>query len=175
MSRLSFWNSLYVQKSTELAVRKWEAKSTVFWDQETALRGIFALRSWNAKWMVREKESGWATWAMANVKSAWKYCLDQCWRSCDRRVQIGTRHTLLAQFFFKFILPDQRLYIMRNTCMRARARVCVCIFIYLWLPNFKTIGTRRWQGCQPCAPAAFTPRKHSWYSFLLEAESTPGP
>jgi len=25
------------------------------------------------------------------------------------------------------------------------------------------------------APAAFTPRKSSWYSFLLEAESTPGP
>ena len=25
------------------------------------------------------------------------------------------------------------------------------------------------------APAAFTPRKYSWYSFLLEAESTPGP
>src|SRR5215475_7292663 len=24
-------------------------------------------------------------------------------------------------------------------------------------------------------PAAFTPRKYSWYSFLLEAESTPGP
>jgi hypothetical protein len=31
------------------------------------------------------------------------------------------------------------------------------------------------EGCQPCAPAAFTPRKHSCYSFLLEAESTPGP
>jgi len=30
-------------------------------------------------------------------------------------------------------------------------------------------------GCQPYAPAAFTPRKCSWYSFLLEAESTPGP
>ena len=30
-------------------------------------------------------------------------------------------------------------------------------------------------GCQPYAPAAFTPIKHSWYSFLLEAESTPGP
>jgi len=27
----------------------------------------------------------------------------------------------------------------------------------------------------PYAPAAFTPRKYSWYSFLLEAESTPGP
>jgi len=30
-------------------------------------------------------------------------------------------------------------------------------------------------GCQPYTPAAFTPRKYSWYSFLLEAESTPGP
>jgi len=30
-------------------------------------------------------------------------------------------------------------------------------------------------GCQPYAPAAFTPMKYSWYSFLLEAESTPGP
>jgi len=29
--------------------------------------------------------------------------------------------------------------------------------------------------CQPYAPAAFTPRKCTWYSFLLEAESTPGP
>jgi len=31
------------------------------------------------------------------------------------------------------------------------------------------------EGCQPYAPAAFTPRKYSWYSCLLEAESTPGP
>jgi len=29
------------------------------------------------------------------------------------------------------------------------------------------------EGCQPYAPAAFTPRENSWYSFLLEAESTP--
>jgi hypothetical protein len=45
----------------------------------------------------------------------------------------------------------------------------------LRLPDFKTIGTWRWQGCQPYAPATFTPRKYSWYSFLLEAESTTGP
>src|SRR5215510_16013838 len=44
----------------------------------------------------------------------------------------------------------------------------------LRLPDFKRIDTRRWQGCQPYAPAAFTPRKYSWYSFLLETESTPG-
>ena len=30
-------------------------------------------------------------------------------------------------------------------------------------------------GCQPYALTAFTPRKYTWYSFLLEAESTPGP
>jgi len=30
-------------------------------------------------------------------------------------------------------------------------------------------------GCQPYAPAAFTPIKYSWYSFLLEAESNPVP
>ena len=31
----------------------------------------------------------------------------------------------------------------------------------LRLPDFKTIGTWRGQGCQPYAPAAFTPRKYS--------------
>jgi len=30
-------------------------------------------------------------------------------------------------------------------------------------------------GSQPYASATFTPRKYFWYSFLLEAESTPGP
>jgi hypothetical protein len=28
---------------------------------------------------------------------------------------------------------------------------------------------------QPFAPAALHPQEDSWYSFLLEAESTPGP
>jgi hypothetical protein len=40
-------------------------------------------------------------------------------------------------------------------------------FRRLRLPDFKTISTARWQGCQPYAPAAFTPRKYSSYSFLL--------
>jgi hypothetical protein len=43
----------------------------------------------------------------------------------------------------------------------------------LRLPDFKTIGTWRWKGCQSYAPATFTPRKYSCHSFLLEAESTP--
>ena len=37
-----------------------------------------------------------------------------------------------------------------------------------------TFGTWRWWG-QPHAPAAFTHKKYSWYSFSLGAESTPGP
>ena len=37
-------------------------------------------------------------------------------------------------------------------------------------PDLNTIGTRRWSGYQQYAPAAFTPKKYSWYSFLLEAE-----
>ena len=38
---------------------------------------------------------------------------------------------------------------------------------------FLTFGTTRVVGRQPYAPAAFTPRRNTWYSFL-EAESTPG-
>ena len=42
-------------------------------------------------------------------------------------------------------------------------------------PRLRDDGTRMVVGCQPYAPAVFNPRKYSWYSFLLEAESTPGP
>ena len=45
----------------------------------------------------------------------------------------------------------------------------------LRLPDFKTFGTWSWSSCQPYSPAAFTPRKYSWYTFLVEAESTPRP
>ena len=42
----------------------------------------------------------------------------------------------------------------------------------LRFPDFMTTSQ---DGGKPYAPAVFTPRKCSWYSFLLEAESTPGP
>ena len=41
--------------------------------------------------------------------------------------------------------------------------------------RFGNNGTWMVVGCQPYAPAVFNPRKYSWYSFLLQAESTPGP
>ena len=43
------------------------------------------------------------------------------------------------------------------------------------VPRFHDNGTGWWKGCQPYAPATFIPRKYTWYSFLLEAELTPGP
>jgi hypothetical protein len=50
-------------------------------------------------------------------------------------------------------------------------------------PTLLRQAANRWrQGCQPYAPAALYPQvsllfffKDSWYSFLLEAESNPGP
>ena len=42
------------------------------------------------------------------------------------------------------------------------------------VPRFHDNGTGWWLGCQPYAPAAFTSRKYTWYSFMLEAESTQG-
>ena len=43
------------------------------------------------------------------------------------------------------------------------------------LPDFKTVGTRRRQVVSPELRPPLLPRKYSWYSFLSEAESTPGP
>jgi hypothetical protein len=43
-------------------------------------------------------------------------------------------------------------------------------------PTFFRHSAHRWrQGCQDYAPAAFYHQENSWYSFLLEAESTPRP
>jgi len=40
-------------------------------------------------------------------------------------------------------------------------------FKRLRLPDFKTIGTWRWKGCQPYAPAAFTPQEiFLWLIFV---------
>jgi hypothetical protein len=42
--------------------------------------------------------------------------------------------------------------------------------------TFSTQSAHRWRwGCQPHAPASLYPQEDSWYSFLSEAESTPGP
>jgi hypothetical protein len=45
----------------------------------------------------------------------------------------------------------------------------------LRFPDFMTMAEDGGKAVKPYAPAAFAPRKNTWYSFLLEAESTPGP
>jgi hypothetical protein len=42
-----------------------------------------------------------------------------------------------------------------------------------WSRGFQEVKVPRFNGNG--TPAAFTSRKYSWYSFLLENESTPGP
>jgi hypothetical protein len=43
-------------------------------------------------------------------------------------------------------------------------------------PTFSRQSAHRWRwGCRPKAPGTLYPQEDSWYSFLLEAESTPGP
>ena len=85
---------------------------------------------------------------------------------------------LCFSFVIRFLIHD--IFVSISALIKAKA-----IPLQAWtgpegstrlrFPDFKTIGTWRWQGCQPYAPAVFTPRKYSRYSFLLEAESTPGP
>jgi hypothetical protein len=45
----------------------------------------------------------------------------------------------------------------------------------LMFPDFMTPAQDGGKVVSLNAPAAFTPRKYTWFSFLLEAESTPGP
>jgi hypothetical protein len=42
-------------------------------------------------------------------------------------------------------------------------------------PKILTITTERWQACETYALEAFTPRRHPWYSLLLDDELAPGP
>ena len=45
----------------------------------------------------------------------------------------------------------------------------------LRFPDFMTTAQDGGKVVSLTQPAAFTPRKYTWYSFLLEAELTPGP
>jgi hypothetical protein len=59
-------------------------------------------------------------------------------------------------------------------CMKYGANVLS--FVNQLAPMFSRQSVNSWRwGYQPYAPAAFYPQKDSWYSFLLEDKSTPGP
>jgi hypothetical protein len=100
-----------------------------------------------------------------------------------RRVDFSPRGVLLSVILKRFCTPrgscakekKTDMYVWRNKSKglpqqaevaqrvpgRLRPRICL------------TFGTTRVVGRQPYTPAAFTPRRNLWYSFL-EAESTSG-
>ena len=86
--------------------------------------------------------------------------------------QRGLNHSYVHTFFAEFLFP--------NTCITFKALPLQAwsgpeSSMKLRFPDFMTTAQDGGKVCQPYAPAAFTPRICSWYSFLLEAESTPGP
>jgi hypothetical protein len=76
----------------------------------------------------------------------------------------------------------KELYVNINTNITFVSKKDIALPLVAWsgpeasrklrFPDFMTTAQ---DGGKPYAPAAFIPRKYTWYSFLLEAESTLGP
>jgi hypothetical protein len=89
---------------------------------------------------------------------------------------------LPPSFFFSFYSTDQ---LWTGACIPRVREIenSDCYFHninkFLWdveAPTFCRKSSHRWRWCcQPYVPAVPYPQEDSWYSFLLEAESTPGP
>jgi hypothetical protein len=99
---------------------------------------------------------------------SWSYCLPYLFFSFTKRS--------MSSFGANSINPGYHLQLhwylaatIKGKAIPLQALTGPEVISRFRLPDFKKTGTWRWQGCQPYAPA-FIPRKHSWYSFLLEAE-----
>ena len=89
---------------------------------------------------------------------------------------------ILRYSVWHFHLQDLNIYITNHTkqCVKGKS-----VPLQAWsgpegsrklrFPDFMTTAQEGGKVVSLYAPAAFTPRKFSWYPFLLEAESTPGP
>jgi len=66
-----------------------------------------------------------------------------------------------------FLTLNLTIRIVKVKAIPLEARTCAEDSRRLMVPDFKKIGTRSWQGCQPYAPTTFTTRKYSWYSFPI--------
>jgi hypothetical protein len=83
-----------------------------------------------------------------------------------------TRVHFTFTFFYRLMLA-----------MKPSGCVCVCVCVSCVLALYSSSNARLkrreahypMKNNDPYAPATFTSRKYSWYSFLLEAESTPEP
>jgi hypothetical protein len=94
--------------------------------------------------------------------------------------QHGRRRCWTANCWNTF--PQQQIWLKKHVLHTGKGKVIpvqaveALRFERGWGPHIFRYSAHRWrQGCQPYAPAAFYPQDDSWYSFLLEAGSTPGP
>jgi hypothetical protein len=63
-----------------------------------------------------------------------------------------------------------------STCLEKGLQANVSLQQAVEAPTFSRQSAHRWRcGCQPYPPTALYPQEDSWYSFLLKAESSPGP
>jgi hypothetical protein len=118
-------------------------------------------------------EAGWALQPVWIIWRRWKLF-------ASARIQTPNRPylSLVAIPTMLYWLPHTKEYNNTNVKVkesRNKARCGPEGFRRFRIPDFMTFGTWRWWGCQPQAPAAFTPRECSWYPFSLGSESTPGP
>jgi hypothetical protein len=81
------------------------------------------------------------------------------------------------RWLFKYmILVDLCYYINIIIIICSNTLLKYILMLYYTAPTFSRQLAHRWQwDCQPYVPATLYPQEDSWYSFLLEAESTPGP
>jgi hypothetical protein len=157
-----------------------DLKNAVFWDVALCrscvnrrFRGTYRLHVQGRK--IREPGASVSRWLQTELPVAHR-------RSTRPRIpEDGILHShrrenlksYNSRFLFMCILFDVfSFHEFRYPCNRPWRP------IGLWdveAPTFsKQSAHRWWWGCQPYAPAALNPPKDSWYSFLLEAESTTG-
>jgi hypothetical protein len=117
-------------------------------------------------------------------------------QSIDRNVRcpVDMSHFSGLIFTHRLLNISDPCYLNRGISLVKRCWLCFLFFtliyesksihatgcwgpIELWDVEAPTLSRqsahRWWWGCQPHAPAALQPQEDSWYSFLLEAKSTP--
>jgi hypothetical protein len=106
------------------------------------------------------------------------------YRRCGEQKSMACResnpgHQPIARRYTDCAIPaltvnDIKLIIVKGTVIPVEAVEAVRVARSWGFHIFRNSAHRWRQGCQAYAPDAFYPQEDSWYSFLLEAESTPG-
>jgi hypothetical protein len=146
-------------------------------ERETYAADFYRHHMWRQE-LLRAPSQGSAHHAVPTLLARNSQFLSVDARAKSEKDTVAVIH--IAILWVMFLLSMVNTTLRRNTLFKVKGKA---IPLQAWtgpegsrrlrLPDFMTIGIWKWYGCQPYAPAAFTLRKYSWYSFLLEEESTP--